>query len=177
MLNFLDIALESASFLNSLGFDVTVLIRSIPLRGFDKECSLKIKESLEESGVKFIEKYGLKEIKKLSENEFKISFEGKDEEMNVNTVMFAIGRKVVSDDLNLNQIGMKLDSNGKIIVNENNETSIKNIFAIGDIVSGSLELTPIAIFQGKNSAKYLYEKETLNHYNFVPTTIFTSPLE
>lgn len=49
------IALECAGFLASLGFDVTVMVRSILLRGFDQEIAGKIRVACEEAGVKFIE--------------------------------------------------------------------------------------------------------------------------
>jgi pyruvate/2-oxoglutarate dehydrogenase complex dihydrolipoamide dehydrogenase (E3) component len=48
------IALECAGFLNGLGYDVTVMVRSIFLRGFDQECANKIADHMERHGVKFI---------------------------------------------------------------------------------------------------------------------------
>jgi len=48
------IALECAGFLHAFGFDVTVMVRSIFLRGFDQECSNKIADLMVSKGVKFI---------------------------------------------------------------------------------------------------------------------------
>jgi thioredoxin reductase (NADPH) len=171
------IALESASFLTSLGYDTTVMIRSIPLRGFDEEISSKIISSMKKRGTKFLENSTLKEIQFNAPNDYKVVYNG-DKIMNkVNTVMFAIGRRGLSKELNLENIGMKLDKNDKIVVDSKNETSINNIYAIGDI-STSMELTPVAIYEGSLLAKRLYSKEVkLMDYHFIPTTIFTSPLE
>lgn len=89
----------------------------------------------------------------------------------------AIGRTPEISELNLDQLGVKFDKSSKIITNEHYQTDIKNIYAIGDIRSGGLELTPVAIKEGE----YLVDGLTSNKwktidYNLVPTTIFT-PLE
>ncbi len=65
---------------------------------------------------------------------------------------------------------------GKIIVDEYERSSIPNIYAIGDVISGGLELTPVAIAAGKLLAERLYNKESKGKkmdYINVPTTVFT----
>lgn len=42
-----------------------------------------------------------------------------------------------------------MDGNGRVLVNEANQTSVRNIFAVGDIIEDKLQLTPVAIQQGK----------------------------
>lgn len=44
---------------------------------------------------------------------------------------------------------MEMDGNGRVLVNEANQTSVRNIFAVGDIIEDKLQLTPVAIQQGK----------------------------
>jgi pyruvate/2-oxoglutarate dehydrogenase complex dihydrolipoamide dehydrogenase (E3) component len=61
------------------------------------------------------------------------------------TVLYAIGRYADTKKLNLEQVGVKLNKDGKIICNEDDSTSIDNIFALGDVVYGRPELTPTAI--------------------------------
>ncbi len=89
----------------------------------------------------------------------------------------AIGRTPEVSSLNLDQIGIKFDKSKKIITNQHYQTDVENIFAIGDIRSGGLELTPVAIKEGE----YLVEGIVNNKwqsidYDLVPTTVFT-PLE
>ena len=61
------------------------------------------------------------------------------------TVIYAIGRGCISDQLNIAAAGIKAESNGKFIVNENDETNVPHIHAVGDCVYGRMELTPVAI--------------------------------
>ena len=65
----------------------------------------------------------------------------------------AIGRTPEVSSLNLETLGVKFDKSNKIITNQHFQTAIENIYAIGDIRSGGLELTPVAI----KEAEYLVE--------------------
>lgn len=69
---------------------------------------------------------------------------------------------------------MKTASNGKIIADDEDKTSVDNIFAIGDVCAGRIELTPTAIMAGKMLAGRLFggKKRTMS-YKYVPTTVFT----
>ncbi len=73
--------------------------------------------------------------------------------------------------------GIKVESNGKIKASDLEETNVPNIFAIGDVLYGKLELTPVAIKAGKLLAERLFggKTEKMDYVN-VPTTVFT-PLE
>lgn len=154
------------------------MIRSIPLRGFDQQCANYIVEDMKHLGTKFLQESIPVKIEKINEK-LHVTFE---KEKNLfteeyDTVMFAIGRKGVTQGMNLKEIGVKLDKNDKIIVNEFEQTSVPNIYALGDIKSGGIELTPVAIMAGSTLAKYLYggHKVPMN-YDLVPSTVFT-PLE
>lgn len=71
-----------------------------------------------------------------------------------NTVLFAIGRTACTDGLNLSAVGVTTNtSNKKIEVDDHERTSNLNIFAIGDVIDGRPELTPVAIQAGKLLAK------------------------
>lgn len=91
--------------------------------------------------------------------------------------MFAIGRSADTQSLGLKEVGVKVASNGKIIAGDDDKTSVDNIYAIGDVAQGRLELTPTAIMAGKLLALRLFagSKHFMN-YVYVPTTVFT-PLE
>lgn len=70
-----------------------------------------------------------------------------------------------------------MEQNVKFVVNEHEQTNVDNIYAIGDVQHGRLELTPSAIKAGMLLAKRLFSTGTeLMDYTGVPTTVFT-PLE
>ena len=72
---------------------------------------------------------------------------------------------------------MKTAANGKIICTDDDKTTVENIYAIGDVVEGRLELTPTAIMAGRLLALRLFAgSKVLTDYRYVPTTVF-SPLE
>jgi thioredoxin/glutathione reductase (selenoprotein) len=181
------VALECAGFLTGLGYDVTVMVRSIVLRGFDRECANKIQQHMKEKGTKFLQPAEPLSVKK-GDNGLVVKYFVRDEkdlekvtehEDTFDTVLFAIGRRPETKRLNLDKIGVKLDASGKIIVNEYEQTSVDNIFAIGDVIKGGLELTPVAIKAGQLLADRLFNINTTKpkmDYVNVPTTVFT-PLE
>ena len=93
------------------------------------------------------------------------------------TVLFAIGRYAVTAGLDLANAGVVAESNGKFKVNEQEQTNVANIYAVGDVLFGRLELTPVAIKTGQLLAKRLAGVSTeVMDYDGVPTTVFT-PLE
>lgn len=147
------IALETAGFLNGLGYDVTVMVRSILLRGFDQDISIKIGDNLKNHGVKFINKSIPIEFNKKDDNRINVKYiirtnENLEEILNeeYDTVLLAIGREAITKSLNLKSIGVVVNpKNNKIIVKENEETTISNIYAIGDCADKRPELTPPAI--------------------------------
>jgi len=175
------VALECAGFLNGLGLDVSVMVRSILLRGFDQEFAEKIGEYMAEEGVKFHRPCVPKKIELISEEPRLLRVtgvcnDGTEVVEECQTVLFAIGRKPCTDEIGLDKVGVALEKNGKIpVVNE--QTNIPNIYAVGDILSKKLELTPVAIEAGLLLVNRLYNNSTQQcDYVNVPTTIFT-PLE
>ena len=64
------------------------------------------------------------------------------------TVLFAIGRYAVTQGLNLANAEVVAESNGKLRVNEQEQTNVPNIYAVGDVLYGRMELTPFAIRTG-----------------------------
>jgi len=92
------------------------------------------------------------------------------------TVLFAMGREGQTQNLGLDKIGVKM-KDGKIITNDGEQSSVENIFAIGDCALGRPELTPVAIMAGEMLARRLYTGSLKKmSYNHIPTTVFT-PVE
>eukprot|EP00594_Rhizosolenia_setigera_P012622 CAMPEP_0178968562 /NCGR_PEP_ID=MMETSP0789-20121207/18340_1 /TAXON_ID=3005 /ORGANISM="Rhizosolenia setigera, Strain CCMP 1694" /LENGTH=628 /DNA_ID=CAMNT_0020654539 /DNA_START=51 /DNA_END=1937 /DNA_ORIENTATION=+ len=171
------ISLECAGFLNGLGYDTTVAVRSILLRGFDRECADKIGDFMKESGVKFRMEVTPQKLEKLENGKINVTFsDGSQEEYD--TVLCAIGRQADTESLGLENIPqIETNPKNKKIVCTHEQTGVPNIYAIGDVMEGCPELTPVAIQAGLSLANRLFagSKEAMN-YKKIATTVFT-PIE
>ena len=94
------------------------------------------------------------------------------------TVLLAIGRQADTKNIGLEQIGIKMAKNGKIIVTNDEQSNVSNIFAIGDCAEGRPELTPPAIAAGRLLANRLFggTPNVNMDYKNIATTVFT-PIE
>jgi len=172
------IALECAGFLVGLGFDTTVMVRSILLRGFDQSIAERIGTFMEEEGCKFARKMVPTKFEKEGD---KIVVYTKDGLFGkYDTVLMAVGRTGLCSTLNLEAAGVEYDKESSKIVPGKDHveaTNKPNIFAIGDILKGLPELTPVAIQAGQLLAERLYNNKTeMMDYTGIATTVFT-PLE
>lgn len=175
------IGLECAGFLKGLGYDATILVRSIVLRGFDQQMAGMVTNAMIEKGVDFqFEAVPIK-IEKEEDGMLLVTYQKSDGYVGkelCNTVLFAVGRKA-------NTAGLKLDNAGvvtvkdseKVDVNEASQTNVENIYAVGDILYKKPELTPVAINAGRIIARNLFNNTAeIMDYADVATTVF-SPLE
>ena len=178
------VALECGGFLGSLGYKTKIMIRSIPLRGFDQDMAEKVVSYMENTDIcEFIRDSVPNSLEKTEGGMIKVIYQHHEQLITeeFDTVLFAIGRQINSKNLELENLKTN-PSNGKLIVTENFKTNIPNIYVIGDAVQDSLELTPIAIKQGKDLAKLLFEPSDIDNQhnqlinNYVPSAVFT-PLE
>ncbi|KAK6644320.1 hypothetical protein RUM43_000587 [Polyplax serrata] len=177
------IALECGGFLKGLGYDVTIMVRSILLRGFDRQFADLIGEHMEKIGVKFVKGYEPTGFGKREDGKLKVAAKSKDgEEITVqgfDTVILAIGREACTSKIGLENLrNLRINpKNKKIMVDDFERTTVPNVYAIGDVIDGKPELTPVAIHAGKYLAQRLagIHNKTTN-YKQVPTTVFT-PLE
>jgi len=174
------IALECAGFLAGLGFDTTVMVRSILLRGFDQDMANKIGAYMERHGVKFERGMVPERFEKCDNGKVRcvIKDENKQdvEYGTFDTVLLAIGRTGCSSWMNLEAAGVKHDG-GKIQCDDNDRTNVENIYAIGDVSVGKPELTPAAIQAGRwLSARLFGGAHKKMDYENIATTVFT-PIE
>lgn len=88
--------------------------------------------------------------------------------------LISIGRKVVSDTMDIHKAGLKPEKSGILKVNDYMETEVPGIYAIGD-VTGKAMLAHVASHQGVVAAKNIAGKKTLMDYKAVPAVIFTLP--
>uniref|UniRef100_H0YBI6 thioredoxin-disulfide reductase (NADPH) n=1 Tax=Homo sapiens TaxID=9606 RepID=H0YBI6_HUMAN len=172
------VALECAGFLAGFGLDVTVMVRSILLRGFDQEMAEKVGSYMEQHGVKFLRKFipvMVQQLEKGSPGKLKVlakSTEGTETIEGVyNTVLLAIGRDSCTRKIGLEKIGVKInEKSGKIPVNDVEQTNVPYVYAVGDILEDKPELTPVAIQSGKLLAQRLFgaSLEKIYHTLFWP---------
>lgn len=172
------ISLECAGFLTHLGLDTTVSMRTIALRGFDRQCADKVVNLMKKTGTKFKEQLIPSSIIKTDKGKLLVTFINTKNNMidhteEYDTVLYATGRYPQTKNIGLENIGIDILSNGKIKCN-NEQTNIENIYAIGDILDNCPELTPVAIRSGELLASRLYGSKTeIMNYDLIPTTIFT----
>lgn len=147
------VALECAGFLTSLGYDTTVMARSIYLRGFDQQCAELIVEYMTVHGTHFLRRCTPSKLEKVEPTEpdarhrIKVTWEdgfGDSSSDVFDTVLFAVGRDAVTAGLDLPKAGVVAEANGKIN-STNEQTNVAHIYAIGDVLNGKPELTPVAI--------------------------------
>lgn len=188
------VALECAGFITGLGLNSTVMMRSIPLRGFDQDCAERVCQNMELHGTRFLRRCVPEKFERASDKEgggIKVTWSGGDETSGggaggtevFDTVILAIGRYAVTESLKLSSAGvttvkgsLKIAGTGRGVGAEEG-TEAKNLFAIGDVLEGRPELTPVAIKAGTLLARRLFggASERMD-YTHVATTVFT-PLE
>lgn len=172
------IALECAGFLTEIGCDTSVAVRSMLLRGFDRDAADKIGEVMAASGTKFIQGALPSEIVKRADGRLDVTLKSKDGSTSTDvfdTVLYATGRNADTGGLQLEKAGVVAESNGKFTaVDGGEQTNIPNIYAVGDVLAGRVELTPVAIRAGELLAKRLFAGATKTmDYEMVATTVFT----
>lgn len=176
-----DIGLECAGFLKGLGYDATILVRSIVLRGFDRQMAEVVASSMTEKGINIKMGSKPKSVEKLADGKLlvKYTFNDKPDEVvsdTFDTVLFAVGRYALVEDMKLENAGVKI-TDEKVDVDTNSRTNVDNIYAVGDVLHKKPELTPVAINAGRVIARHLFNNsEEVMDYDDVATTIF-SPLE
>lgn len=167
--------------MHGFGYDTTVLVRSIVLRGFDQQMAEMVTNASIEKGVKFHMKCQPTSIVKTDDGRYKVDFKFDDGRVDsdiFDTVLFAVGRKALTEDLKLDNAGINVDKETfKIPVDGNEQTNVPNVYAVGDVIKGQPELTPVAILAGRLLARRMFAGavEQMN-YDDVATTVF-SPLE
>jgi glutathione reductase (NADPH) len=172
------VALEFASIFNGLGVNTHLLHRgSGLLRDFDEDLANHIATELKAKGVQLHLKVEVEAIKPAdTAAQTRLALDLSDGSLcAVDTVMYATGRRPSTDNLGLENTGVRCNDKGQIQVNRYNQTHEPSIYAIGDITGGP-ELTPVALAEGTALANFLFGKGTgIVDYRNVPTAVFTQP--
>jgi dihydrolipoyl dehydrogenase len=99
---------------------------------------------------------------------------GGGQSVTVDTVLVATGRRPYTTDLGLEAVGVGRGDRGKIAVNDHLQTSVKNVYAIGD-VTDIKQLAHFASAQGKSAAEIIAGHPAQTNWRAVPAATFTSP--
>ncbi len=170
------IAVEFAGIFNGLGSQVTLVYRGDNiLRGFDDDLRAHLRSEMERCGIRIITKHLVEGIEKVDHGLcVELSGPGHDEVV-VDQVMFATGRRPNVQGLGLEAAGVKLGMTCGIEVDAYSQTSVPNIYAIGD-VTDRIALTPVAIREGHAFADTVFgNKPTPVDHTNVPTAVFSEP--
>ena len=172
------IGLEMGSVWKRLGSDVTV-IENLPFitPGMDREVSNEFQKILSKQGLKFqlnSKVISVKDIGKQVQIEYQDNNKNNKNMISANKVLIAVGRKPYTEGLNLNKIGVKKDEKGRVKVDEKFQTSVKNIYAIGDVIDGPM-LAHKAEEEGIAVAELISGQSGHVNYNVIPGVIYTSP--
>ena len=172
------IGLEMGSVWSRLGSEVTVIeYLDFITPGMDREISNEFKKILIKQGIKF--KMGSK-VNSVKNNGTKVVINytdtknSKDETLEVDKVLVSVGRKPYTEGLNLTKVGFKKDNKGRIEVNKKLQTSVENIYAIGDVIKGPM-LAHKAEEEGIAVAEILAGQAGHVNYDVIPGVIYTSP--
>ncbi len=172
------IGLELGSVWHRLGAEVTVvefLDRILP--GMDGEVAKQFQRLLEKQGFAF--KLGAKVTgvdtsgKKLSA-QIEPAAGGKSEALEADVVLVAIGRVPYTEGLGLKEAGIALDNRGRVQIDAHFATSVKGVYAIGDVIAGPM-LAHKAEDEGVAVAEILAGQAGHVNYDVIPGVVYTTP--
>ena len=168
------IACEFASIFNGMGSKVTQLYRGARvLRGFDDDVRAFIEQEMRKHGVELHTSADVASIEKSSDGMRAVLADGRS--IAADTVLYATGRVPNVNGLGLEALGVKQAKDGAIIVNDQYQSSVPSIHAIGDVTS-RVQLTPVALGEAMALVDRLFGAGRREmDYDFIPTAVFTHP--
>ncbi len=168
------IAVEFAGIFAGLGSEVTLVYRGENiLRGFDDDVREHLRGEMVRRGIKIVTKQTVAAIERVNGG-YDVELSD-NEQVVVDLVMFATGRKPNVHGLGLETVGVELGETGGIAVDAFSKTTVDNIYAVGD-VTNRINLKPVAIREGHAFADTVFGgmPTEVDHTN-VPTAVFSEP--
>ena len=171
------IGLEMGSVWSRLGAEVHIvefLDHITP--GMDKEISNEFMKILKKQGINFHMQNKVEIIKKNKTGAVVTTSnkDGNKKDFNCDVVLISVGRKPNTIGLNLEKIGVKLDDKKRVITNNNFQTNLNNIYAIGDVIAGPM-LAHKAEDEGIAVAENIVGQSGHVNYDTIPGVIYTTP--
>jgi glutathione reductase (NADPH) len=168
------IALEFANIFRGLGSETRIVHRSGQmLRGFDDDLRAHLHIETERAGIRLTMNTTVTRLEKAGDGIRATLSSG--EKADADTVLFAIGRHPNTEGLGLDKVGVKLDDEGAVIVDEYSRSCVESIYAIGDVTNRT-NLTPVAIRDGHAFADTVYnQRPTPVDHATIPSAVFSRP--
>lgn len=163
-------AIEFATLFNALGSDVTLIHKDKEILPFiESELSKTLERQLKKNGVTIVSQGHFKAVKN---GEILIEHRGKEKSFYADKFMLFLGTK--ANISGLETLNLKLNPRGFIETNEKMETSIKGIYAIGDVI-GKYPLAHVASAEGIVAAENIMGIDSTLNYNLVPSIVYGLP--
>ncbi len=169
------IGLELGSVWLRLGAKVTVVeMLEQMLPSSDQEVTAALLKSLQKQGMKIHAGTRVAGMEQ-TDHGINLKLEGKvTETLSCDKVLVAAGRKPCLEGLGLDEAGIKLSETGRVVVDDNYQTNIANIFAIGDLIEGPM-LAHKAMDEGVVFVERLAGEYPSVDYNLIPGVVYTHP--
>ena len=171
------IAVELSGVLNSLGVETHLLVRRYaPMRNQDPLIVETLVEVLAQDGIQLHTNSTPSEIVKNADGSLTVKCDGQSD-VTVDCVIWAAGRVPATDTIGLENAGVETNERGYVKVDKYQNTNVKGIYAVGDIIENGIELTPVAVAAGRRLSERLFNNKPTEHldYNLVPTVVFSHP--
>jgi glutathione reductase (NADPH) len=168
------IAVEFAGIFHALGAEVRLVIRGEELlTGFDDDVRVGLAQELRQRGIEIHARTQVTRIDKRGHGVDLATAQG--ETLSADLVMYATGRRPNTRGIGLEEAGVELDDDKAVAVDEWSRSSVPHIYAVGD-VTDRLNLTPVAIAEGRALAETLFNRNPIkiDHEN-VATAVFSQP--
>ncbi len=171
------IAVELAGVVNSLGAETHLVVRRhAPIRNFDPMVVDTLVEVLEQDGIHLHKHSTIQKVVKNADGSLNLYFDD-ERQITVDCLIWAIGREPATDTIGLDNVGVETNARGFIKTDKFQNTNVPGIYAVGDIIEGGIELTPVAVAAGRRLSERLFNGKPNEHldYDLVPSVVFSHP--
>ena len=166
------IGCEIGQFFSTLGTEVTIVQRGEQLLPFeDKDVVKQLQRQFKKDKIKVLLNSGVDSCEVVGDEVVSTLSDGK--KVNTQYVLVAIGRRPNIENSGIEELGIELNR-GKIVVNENLETSVEGIYAIGDLINTPM-LAHVASKEGIIAVENAFGKSKTVDYTAVPRCVYTEP--
>lgn len=170
------IAVELAGIFNALGTQTHLLIRGdTVLRTFDETIQQTLTPWMEKTGVNIHRQTHVTRVEGTKGGPLTVHTD-KGDKIETDVLLWAIGRRAMTRNIGLEEVGVKTDEKDYVVVDEYQVSSVPNITSIGD-AQGKAELTPVAIAAGRRLGNRLFGppefKDDKLSYDDIPTVVFS----
>ncbi|KAK7720159.1 Glutathione reductase [Botryosphaeria dothidea] len=177
------IGVELSGMFNALGTETHFFVRGDKvLRSFDPIVQDTITTEYERQGVNLHKKAAITKVEDAGNGKKRVHYDEGDKKdqviEDVDHVLFAIGRKPEVEKLGVDKLpNLKLNEKQHIVVDKYQNTSVENIYALGDVCDQGFELTPVAIAAGRRLSDRLFGGKNDAHleYENIPSVVFAHP--